>query len=254
MYSNTCQVKDWANHKQICLAIYEFSGKFEKAEPGRGDGEDSRVFVSHLTPQGQEKLSKLVGRKCLIKCRMNGVKLPVLFDTGAQVSIVSSKQLKEHFPQSETQDIKDLFDQNVELELTTANGSKLPYNGWVKMDFQLLNSNGDPLEVPMLVTEFELDQPIIGYNVIEELIKNQEQVSNEANLISLLSASFFQIPQSKLNAFVNFIGSKTISTYSTVKTSKKDIIVPKGARGKNVLSQSAHLFTAHLPIKTRTRQ
>ena len=196
------------------------SGKCEKAGPGRGEGEDSRVFVSHLTPQGQEKLSKLVGQKCLIKCRMSGVKLPVLFNTGAQVSNVSSKQLKEHFPQSETQDIKDLFDQNVDLELTTANGSNLPYNGWVKMDFQLLNSNGDPLEVPMLVTEFDLDQPIIGYNVIEELIKNQEQVSNKANLISLLSASFFQIPQSKLNAFVNFIGSKTISTYSTVTTSK----------------------------------
>ena len=144
---------------------------------------------------------------------MNGVELPVLFDTGAQVSIVSSKQLKEHFPQSGTQDIKDLFDQNVELELTTANGSKLLYNGWVKMDFQLLNSNGDPLEVPMLVTEFELDQPIIGYNVIEELIKNREQVSNEANLISLLSASFFQIPQSKLNAFVNFIGSVIVFNY-----------------------------------------
>ena len=104
---------------------------------------------------------------------MNGVELPMLFNTGAQVSIVSSKQLKEHFPQSETQYFKDLFNQNVELELTTANGSKLLYNGWVKMDFQLLNSNGDPLEVPMLVTDFELDRHIIGYNVIEELIKNQ---------------------------------------------------------------------------------
>ena len=172
----------------------------EKAEPGRGDSEDNRVFISHLTPQGQEKLSKLVGRKCLIKYRMNGVELPVLFDTGAQVSIVSSKQLKEHFPQLETQDINDLFDQNVELELTTANGSKLPYNGWVRMNFHLLNSEGDAVEVPMLVTEFELDQPIIGYNVIEELIKNQEQVADEANLISLLTASFFQISKENLNA------------------------------------------------------
>ena len=44
------------------------------------------------------------------------------------------------------------------------------------MNFQLLNSNGDSAEVPMLVTEFKLDQPIIGYNVIEEFIKSQEQV------------------------------------------------------------------------------
>ena len=77
----------------------------KKAEPGRGDGEDNRVVSSHLTPQGQEKLSKLVGRKCLIKCRMNGVELPVLFDTGAQVSIVSSRKLKQQFPQIEIRDI-----------------------------------------------------------------------------------------------------------------------------------------------------
>lgn len=124
---------------------------------------------------------------------MNGVELPVLFDTGAPASIVSSGQLKQHLPQLESRDIADLFDQHVELELTKANGSKLPYNGWFKMNFQLLNSNGNSVEVPMLVTEFELNPPIIGYNVIEELIKSQEQASDEANPISLLSTSFFQI-------------------------------------------------------------
>ena len=71
--SKACQIKDWANHKQIFLAIQEISDKFERVEHGRGDSEDHRVFVSHLTPQGQEKLSKLVGRKCFIKCSMNGV-------------------------------------------------------------------------------------------------------------------------------------------------------------------------------------
>ena len=100
------------------------------------------------------------------------------------------------------------------------------------MHFQLLNSSGDSVEVPMLVTQFELDQPMIWYNVIEELIISQEQVSDGANLISLLSASFFQISQSNLSTFVHFIGSKAISTYSTVKTSKKDVIVTKGSTVK----------------------
>ena len=108
------------------------------------------------------------------------------------------------------------------------------------MDFQLLNSNGDP--------QMGILQPIIGYNVIEELNKNQEKVSNEANLISLLSASFFQIPQSKLNAFVNFIGSKTISTYSTVKTSKKDIIVPKGSTIKVTCRSKVGLIDRPTPM------
>ncbi len=81
----------------------------------------------------------------------------------------------------------------------------------------------------MLVTDFELEQPIIGYNVIKELIKNQEQVSDEAYLISLLSASFSQISPSNLNAFVKCIDSKTTSEYSTVKMSKKEVIIPKGS-------------------------
>eukprot|EP00795_Rhopilema_esculentum_P016100 gene16100-biopygen5442 len=226
----------------------ELSDKFERVEHGSGDSEDHRVFVSHLTPQGQEKLSKLVGRKCLIKCSMNGIELPVLFDTGAQVSIVSSKELRKHFPQSEIKDIADLLDQDIELELSTANGSKLPYSGWVKMNFKLLNSNVDAVEVPMLVTEFELEQPIIGYNVIEELIKSQQQVPDETNLISLLSASFFQTSQSDLNAFVSFVDSKSTPIFSTVRTGKKSIIVPKGSTVKISCRSKVGLISRPTPM------
>ncbi|XP_065068251.1 uncharacterized protein LOC135693652 [Rhopilema esculentum] len=211
---------------------------------------------------------------------MNGIELPVLFDTGAQVSIVSSKELRKHFPQSEIKDIADLLDQDIELELTTANGSKLPYSGWVKMNFKLLNSNEDAVEVPMLVTEFELEQSIIGYNVIEELIKSQQQVPDETNLvtefeleqsiigynvieeliksqqqvpdetnlISLLSASFFQTSQSDLNAFVSFVDSKSTPIFSTVRTGKKSIIVPKGSTVKISYRSKVGLISRPTPM------
>ena len=67
---------------------------------------------------------------------------------------------------------------------------------------------GDFIEVPMLVAEFELYHQIIYYNVVEEIIKSQGQVSDEASLISLLSARFFQTSKSNLNAFVTFNDTK----------------------------------------------
>ena len=72
------------------------------------------------------KVSKLVGRKCLINCKLNGIELTALFDTGAQVSIISLKQLRNHFPLVEIQDIKDLLESTVDLELTTANALSCP--------------------------------------------------------------------------------------------------------------------------------
>ena len=138
------------------------------------------------------KVSKLVGRKCLI-----------------------------------IQDIKDLLQITVDLELTTANGTKLPYSGWVKIDFELINSGvnlTNALEVPMLVTEFSLDQPIIGHNVIEEMVKNNN-APDEQNLLLLLSASFSGTTSSDLNAFLNFIQTKSVDEICVVKTGKRNINV-----------------------------
>ena len=47
---------------------------------------------------------------------------------------------------------------------------KLPYKGWVKIDFQLSKADEGSIEVPMLVTDYKLEQPFTGYNVIEEVI------------------------------------------------------------------------------------
>ena len=54
--------------------------------------------------------------------------------------------------------------------MTAANGSKVPYIGWVELNFRLRSSK-DKLAVPFLVTEQSLDSPLIGFNVIEEIMK-----------------------------------------------------------------------------------
>ena len=210
----------------------------------------NKHLVSHLTPKDQVKVSKLVGRKCLINCKLNGVELTALFDTGAQVSIISLKQLRNHFPLVEIQDIKDLLESTVDLELTTANGTKLPYSGWVKIDFELINSGvnlTNALEVPMLVTEFSLDQPIIGYNVIEKMVKN-DNAPDEQNLLLLLSASFPGTSSSNLNAFVNFIQTKSVDEICVVKNGKRNINVPSGHTVKVPCRVNTRLIDEKTPV------
>ena len=196
--SKTCQTTDWETHKTIqALAI-----KYEEADLGRGHGDDPHAFKTHLTPKQQDKLIKLVGRKCQVRCKVNGVELTALWKTGAQISLLSKKQLKEHFGDVEIQDVKLSLDDGTEFELTTANRTQIPSCGWVKLNFQL--SSSEIIEVPMLVTEYQLDLPIIGYNVIDELLKTFDSSDTDTGVtdanFSLLLGSFKETSLSNIKA------------------------------------------------------
>ena len=118
-----------------------------------------------------------------MKFELNDVELSVLWDTKAQISLLSTRQLKKYFGDMEIQNINLLLDDATNFDLTTANGTKLPYCGWVKLNFQL-HSPESSIEVPMLVTNYPLDSPIISYNVIDELLKPPGSDTNIASLLS----------------------------------------------------------------------
>ena len=85
------------------------------------------VYPTKLTPKEQTKIAKLIGHKCTMLCRINGVEIKVLLDTGAQVSIISYQDVNNNFPDVQIRQIEELLESGVNLELTTANGTKLPY-------------------------------------------------------------------------------------------------------------------------------
>ena len=106
-----------------------------------------------------------------------------------------------------------------------ANRTKLPYCGWVKVNFQLFHSPESSIEVPMLVTNYPLDSPIIGYNVIEELVK---LTGSDTNVASLLS-SFRETSQPNLQNLLNLMKTGTTSSeLSSVTSGKKFINTPGG--------------------------
>ena len=63
-----CQKVHWPKHKLLCKAIKELSEREASKEKGLGDAQDRGVYASHITPRQQERIVRLVGRKCVVDC------------------------------------------------------------------------------------------------------------------------------------------------------------------------------------------
>ena len=109
----------------------------------------------------------------------------------------------------------------------------MPYVGWVETSFAFgEESSVRKLSVPVLVVNQELERPVIGYNVIEQLIQknDDENCFPDTNLIDTLKYSFQDLGIKQVTALVNFVGKKlnTPDDFGTVKLSKQNVVIPQG--------------------------
>ena len=214
--SNKCQKEHWPEHKGVCQAIRYLS------QTSNCKSKEIIPCVSHLTPSQHAKVVGLVGKKCMVKCLLNDYELDMLWDTGAQVSIISIQWLQQHLKYISIRQLSELLDAKVNL--TAVNGSVIPYIGWVEVRVKLIppssHSNQGELIVPFLVTSETLDCPILGYNVIEELV-NQDQNSKP-----IIYKSFPQTESTKLDALVNFIQNSISGAICKLSTGRKNFYGP----------------------------
>ena len=183
------------------------------------------ISRSSLTPKEEIKLVKLVGRKCVVNCCLEGKETKVLWDTGAEVALISRTWLDENFPEKPIKDVSELLGH--ELFLKVANNSHLDYLGYVEIVFKM-SDNAEPLMVPFLVTEEEVEIPLVGYNVIEEVAKHEK---DKLALIGMIESSMGK-SKKKAEALVNLIQKKANcdepDCLGGVKTGNKDVVIPKG--------------------------
>ena len=105
---------------------------------------------------------RLVVRKCTVTCLLNGVETEALWDTGAQGSIIPSNWVRKFYPGTDVRNIAELFGMGG-LDLKTANGTDLPYKGWVELTFSLAEENSQrSLQVPFLVAKVHLTCQLLG--------------------------------------------------------------------------------------------
>ena len=222
--SKKCQKERWADHKKLCEAIsfLERQGRQKLANIG--------TFVSHIDPQKHDKLIKLVGNRCLLDCRIDGQKTQPLFDSGAQVSILPRWWLSQYEPHLKVRNVSELLNENEQLVLKTADDSDLPFLGLVELDFQLPHwKETQAIKVPFLVPETQVDNIIIGYNVIEEILMNPNKYDlTESDILSNIQNLMPSVNQNKVKGIVKLIQTQNTEFFCDVKTPKNIVKLPGG--------------------------
>ena len=90
------------------------------------------------------------------------------------MSILSEGFLKSQLSCIHIQDIEQLVGSNGSISLQAVNGTDIPYSGWAEIGVRLSNENEAEIRVPFLVTKEVIEQPIIGFNITELMVKNTE--------------------------------------------------------------------------------
>ncbi|XP_043970233.1 v-maf avian musculoaponeurotic fibrosarcoma oncogene homolog Gb isoform X1 [Gambusia affinis] len=132
------------------------------------------VGINLLSPSQRDKLLNLIGKKCTIICLLDGVETRALWDTGSQVCLMSEKWRKQNLPHVTIRSLTEIIGPGI-LDGRAVNKTPIPFIGWVEVKFKLPSVSQTQLElwVPVLVAEEDAvgEEPIIGYNVIEYLLK-----------------------------------------------------------------------------------
>ena len=106
-------------------------------------------------------------------------------------------------------DIKQLLGTDGSISLQAENGTKIPYCGWVEIGVWLTNKNEAEIRVPLLVTRENTEQPIIGFNVIELMVKNTEDNEGGDKLLGRMMERFRPSKGGDMQALISLIHSTT---------------------------------------------
>ena len=98
----------------------------------------------------------------------------MLWDTGAQVSVISGDDMSQYFSDIPIRKIENFLGTETEINLVAANGTQDPYKGWAELDFKIPDNQSDinVIKVLFLVTAESIDMFIIGSNVTEQTVSN----------------------------------------------------------------------------------
>ena len=97
---------------------------------------------------------------------------------------------------------------------------------WTRLNVQAGDeTNSATLDVPYLVTSGETEYPILGFNVIREIVK----INNDTQMLKKMFENVFNTTDhQKIDALVNFIATTKEEIQTCVKIKGKDIAVPAG--------------------------
>lgn len=214
----------WPVHKIDCKSHTCSSAKQVRQPCEHSEPKTIRASAKDQT------VRELVGKKCIIKCFLNGLITQALWDTGSQICAIDEVWKENYLPDVQIRDVVELQDPLDPLHIEAANGTDMPYSGWLEVPFKLTTMD-DELLIPVLVLKGNKQQcPIIGFNVIEHLVQNnQKGQSIDGNMDKLVNAvkiAFPHLKHSKVKAFISAVSLGQTCEHS-VRTVNERVNVPK---------------------------
>ena len=150
----------------------------------------------------------------MIDCYIEEEESETLWDTGSQVCLVSTKWLRDRGIKKDMLSISDILGHDVTVE--AVGGKSIPYEGVVKLWIRL---NGKRVEVPFLVTNENVESPIIGTNVIKCLVSDSnDQVSMLKSILEKAEKKVDKVVISALLATLQTVNAKELSSVTVLKS------------------------------------
>ena len=212
----TTEVKEASDYELVCAYIAELEKQQEVSQC-------VDVRKTDNVPL-QNRLVKLIGRKPLFDCKLSGVESQVLWDTGSMVSLVELAWVNANFPTAQVRPLSDFLEKGKTVKFTAANNTEVSMVGCVVLRFTLGESS---FPVPFLVTDSELSQPIVGYNVIENFIRT----GKPEDVVNLLINSTRDVGADKIKVMVNLVSqtSEEEDFLGNLHAVKPCVIPPKSS-------------------------
>ena len=159
----------------------------------------------------------------MVKCCIGDVQSSALWDTGAQISMLCVKWLKENGIEVSIRDLSELLDSD--LEVSGVNGSRIPYEGYIELPVQI---KGRTVKVPFLVTKDDINTPIIGFNVIKTMLRKADGNTQNEIVRAVFEGAEKEVDNSVVNAFVATVQDSESESMSPVKVLKSGVTVKGG--------------------------
>lgn len=177
-----------------------------------------------------DRVAQIIGKKAILKCHIQGFAVTALLDSGAQVSIIDCKWKNKYIPDQALRPLSAIVDGG-DFNVSAVNGEPLPFEGWVELIVNL-PGNDDPslaIQVPFLVGKMPLERPLLGFNVVEEIIRGKKDTEQGLCAFAELLKMALDIKGEQANAIVSFIQEQPhVNSGAIVTVGPKDVVLPPG--------------------------
>ena len=189
-----CRQQNFPSHEKLCSAIQELECLEKSKFKSPTIRENGNLEI-------QNRLVKLIGNKPFLNCKLHGISSSVLWDTGSMISLVDIQWVKKNIPDADIQSISK-FMGDEETEFKAANNTDVKMAGVVILEFSFEGQS--EILVPFLVTTDKLSNPIVGYNVIENLVVS----GKKPEIRTLFRNSLQDMSLGRIEVMINLIHRK----------------------------------------------